>query len=111
MDRAAKLAARITMNGWKVVFSWSRIRKAPVPWVMTRDWRSGDTTLRTRVSPTTRSNNIGEAIAAKGTVDGDTLGWTNEAKMGGKVVKGQDNIKRISPTSYTFKLAHASARA
>ena len=49
-------------------------------------------------------NNFGEAIAAKGTVDGDTWTWTNEEKMGGKLVKGRYTIKQLSPTSYTFKL-------
>jgi uncharacterized protein DUF1579 len=48
-------------------------------------------------------NSMGEAVAAKGTVDGDTWTWTNEEKMHGKLVKGRFTEKITSPTSYDFK--------
>ncbi len=45
----------------------------------------------------------GEAVDARGTVDGDTWTWTNEEKMQGKVVKGRFIEKITSPTSYDIK--------
>lgn len=48
-------------------------------------------------------NSWGELEAAKGTVDGDTWTWTDENKMGDKVVKGRYTMKITSPTSYDFK--------
>ena len=41
--------------------------------------------------------------AAKGTVDGDTWTWTDENKMGDKVMKGRYTMKITSPNSYDFK--------
>jgi Protein of unknown function (DUF1579) len=49
-------------------------------------------------------NSMGEAISATGTPEGDSWTWTNEEKMGGKLMKGRYSIKELSPTSYTFKL-------
>jgi Protein of unknown function (DUF1579) len=48
-------------------------------------------------------NSMGESVAAKGTVEGDTWTWTNEEKMQGKPVKGRFTEKITSPTSYDFK--------
>lgn len=48
-------------------------------------------------------NSWGEMEVAKGTVDGDTWTWTDENKMGDKVVKGRYTMKIKSPTSYDFK--------
>jgi hypothetical protein len=45
----------------------------------------------------------GEAVHAKGTVDGDTWTWTNEMKMGGKTIKSRYTEKVVSPTEYTYK--------
>jgi uncharacterized protein DUF1579 len=48
-------------------------------------------------------DSVGEAMHSKGTVEGDTWTWTNEAKMGGKTMKMRFIMKMISPTAYTFK--------
>jgi hypothetical protein len=48
-------------------------------------------------------NSMGEGESAKGTIDGDTWNWTNENKMGGKLMRGRYTVKTLSPTSYTFK--------
>lgn len=48
-------------------------------------------------------NSQGEAVHAKGTVDGDTWTWTNEMKMGPQTAKGRFTEKILTPTSYTFK--------
>lgn len=48
-------------------------------------------------------NSWGELEAAKGTVDGDTWTWTDENKMGDKVMKGRYTMKITSPNSYDFK--------
>ncbi|MGA9528420.1 MAG: DUF1579 family protein [Terriglobales bacterium] len=45
----------------------------------------------------------GEAVHAKGTVDGDTWTWTNEMKMGDKTMKTRYTEKVLSPTSYSYK--------
>lgn len=39
----------------------------------------------------------------RGTVDGGSWIYNDEAKMGGKMVKSRYTIKETSPTSYTFK--------
>jgi Protein of unknown function (DUF1579) len=49
-------------------------------------------------------NNTGEAISAKGTVDGDTWHWTAESQMGDKKITVHVTIKEVSKTEYTFKL-------
>ncbi|HMC30562.1 MAG TPA: DUF1579 family protein [Candidatus Angelobacter sp.] len=48
-------------------------------------------------------SSTGEAVSAKGTVEGDTWTWTSEEKMGGKVMKGRFTEKITSPTTYDFK--------
>jgi Protein of unknown function (DUF1579) len=42
------------------------------------------------------------ATVARGTVDGGTWVYSDEAKMGGKMVKSRFTIKELSPSSYTF---------
>ena len=46
----------------------------------------------------------GEAIDAKGTVNGDTWNWTAESKMGDAKISVRVTIKHVSETEYTFKL-------
>ena len=48
--------------------------------------------------------NTGEAIDAKGTVNGDTWNWTAESKMGDAKISVRVTIKEVSKTEYTFKL-------
>ncbi len=43
------------------------------------------------------------ASVPRGTVQGDTWTYNDEAKMGGKLVKSRYVIKQGTPTSYTFK--------
>ncbi len=47
-------------------------------------------------------NSWGEAVDSKGSVDGNTWTWTNDEKMGDKVIKGRFTMNVVSPTSYTF---------
>ncbi len=54
-------------------------------------------------------NSMGEAEAAKGTLDGGTWTWTSEQTMGGKVMKSRFIMKETSATSYTFKFDMAPA--
>ena len=49
-------------------------------------------------------NSMGDAIDAKGTVDGDTWNWTAESRMGETKMSVGVTIKHISTTEYTFKL-------
>jgi hypothetical protein len=49
-------------------------------------------------------NNTGEAIASKGTVNGDTWNWTAESKMGDTTIGVRVTVKEVSRTEYTFKL-------
>jgi len=46
----------------------------------------------------------GEAITAKGKLDGDTWNWTSDMMMDGKPVKTKVTIKEVSKTEYTFKM-------
>jgi hypothetical protein len=48
-------------------------------------------------------NSQGEAVHAKGTVDGDTWIWNSDMKMGAQTMKGRFTEKILSPTAYTFK--------
>ena len=48
--------------------------------------------------------NTGDAIDAKGTVNGDTWNWTAESKMGDTKMSVRVTIKHVSKTEYTFKL-------
>ena len=45
----------------------------------------------------------GEAVHAKGTVDGDTWTWTSEMKMGGQTMKSRFVEKIVSPAEYSYK--------
>jgi len=47
-------------------------------------------------------NSQGEAVHAKGTVDGDTWTWNSDMKMGPQTMKGRFTEKILSPTSYNF---------
>jgi len=49
-------------------------------------------------------NSTGDAIDAKGTVNGDTWNWTAESKMGDTKMSVRVTIKEVSKTEYTFKL-------
>ena len=48
-------------------------------------------------------NSQGEAVHAKGTVEGDTWTWMSDMKMGPQTAKGRFTEKILSPTAYTFK--------
>jgi uncharacterized protein DUF1579 len=50
----------------------------------------------------------GEAIVAKGTVDGDTWTWIIDVMMGGKPMKTRLTEKEISKTQYTLKYESSS---
>ena len=50
----------------------------------------------------------GEAVHAKGTVDGDTWTWTSEMKMGEQTMKNRFTEKILSPTSYSYKFEMSS---
>ncbi|MFB3815327.1 MAG: DUF1579 family protein [Terriglobales bacterium] len=52
-------------------------------------------------------DSLGFAVAAKGTLEGDTWTWLSESKMGGKPVKSRFVITMLSPTSQTFKFEMA----
>src|ERR1700751_3438595 len=47
-------------------------------------------------------NSWGEFEDAKGSWDGDAIGWTSDEKMGGMTMKGRFTMKNISPASYNF---------
>lgn len=47
-------------------------------------------------------NSWGESMESKGSVDNDTWTWTNDEKMGDKMMKGRFMMKITSPTTYTF---------
>jgi len=50
-------------------------------------------------------NNVGESVAAKGTVNGDTWLWTtDDIMMGTTPVKARVTIREVSKTQFTFKL-------
>jgi hypothetical protein len=51
----------------------------------------------------TDSSGMTMATVSKGTVEGDTWVYTDESKMGGKVLKSRYTIRELSPTSYSFK--------
>lgn len=48
--------------------------------------------------------NMGDAIEAKGKVDGDTWHWTSESKMGEIKMSVRVTIKEVSKNESTFKL-------
>jgi hypothetical protein len=47
-------------------------------------------------------NSWGEFGDSKGQLDGDTLTWTSEEKMGAMTMKAKFTMKTISPAAYTF---------
>jgi hypothetical protein len=44
------------------------------------------------------------ATVPKGTVQGDTWSYTDEATFGGQKVKSRVTLKELSPTTYTFRM-------
>jgi hypothetical protein len=55
----------------------------------------------------TEINNFGEASISRGTVDGDTWNWTNDAKMSGKLMHQHFTMKVVSPDAATYKFEMA----
>src|SRR6266496_1306835 len=55
----------------------------------------------------TTYNTRGEIEVMEGTAQGDIEIWSGEGKVSGKPVKQRLTIKRVSPTSYTFKFEMA----
>jgi Protein of unknown function (DUF1579) len=49
------------------------------------------------------SNNMGENTYSKGTVDGDTWTWKNDAQMNGKTVHAQFTLKRLGDDTASYK--------
>lgn len=56
------------------------------------------------------TNNWGENVYSRGSVDGDTWTWTNESKVNGQPIRTRFILKRVSPDSatYTFEMAMGS---
>lgn len=54
-------------------------------------------------------NNFGEASISRGTVDGDTWTWTNDAKMFGKLMRQHFTMKVVSPDTATYQFEVAEA--
>ncbi|HXN21160.1 MAG TPA: DUF1579 family protein [Candidatus Dormibacteraeota bacterium] len=52
-------------------------------------------------------NNFGETSISRGTVDGDTWTWTNDAKMAGKLMHQHFTMKVVSPDAATYKFEMA----
>jgi len=52
-------------------------------------------------------NSMGEAEHARGALEGNIWTWTNEQKMGDKLMRGRFTVKTISPTAYEFKFEMA----
>jgi Protein of unknown function (DUF1579) len=50
------------------------------------------------------NSNMTMASVPRGTLQGDTWTYTDEATMGGKKVKTRVTIKELSPTAYMFKM-------
>jgi len=49
------------------------------------------------------TNNIGENTFSRGTVNGDTWTWTNEAPMNGKIVHTRFTLKQLGNDSASYK--------
>ena len=49
------------------------------------------------------SSGMVPTTVSRGSVQGDTWVYTDESKMGGKLVKSRYTMKVLSPTSYTYK--------
>lgn len=54
------------------------------------------------------TNNYGENIYSRGTVEGDTWTWNNEFKMGGKPARARYTMKQVSGDVATYKLEMGS---
>jgi uncharacterized protein DUF1579 len=54
------------------------------------------------------TNNWGENVFSRGSVDGDTWTWNNDSPMGDKIVHGRFTLKRVSPDMATYKFEMAS---
>jgi hypothetical protein len=56
------------------------------------------------------TNNWGENVFSRGSVDGDTWTWNNDSHMQGKTVHGRFTMKQNSPdmASYKFEMAAGS---
>jgi hypothetical protein len=52
-------------------------------------------------------NSMGEAESAQGTLEGNIWTWTNEHKIGDKMMRGRYTVKTTSPTAYDFKFETA----
>lgn len=52
-------------------------------------------------------NSRGESEHARGTLEGNIWTWTNEQKMGDKLMRGRFTVKTTSPTAYDFKFEMA----
>lgn len=55
----------------------------------------------------TEINTLGETTISRGTVDGETWNWTNDAKMGGKLMHQHFTMKVVSPDTATYKFEMA----
>lgn len=55
----------------------------------------------------TEINNFGEATVSRGTVDGETWNWSNDAKMGGKLMHQRFTMKVASTDTATYKFEMA----
>src|SRR5215471_5153949 len=53
-------------------------------------------------------NSMGEVESAQGSLEGNIWTWTNERKVGDKVMHGRFTVKTVSPTAYDFKFEMAS---
>jgi hypothetical protein len=49
------------------------------------------------------SSGMTPTVVSRGSVQGDTWVYTDESKMGGKLVKSRYTMKTLSPTAYTIK--------
>lgn len=54
------------------------------------------------------TNNWGETIFSRGSLDGGTWTWNNDTPMAGKVVHGRFTLKQTSPDAATYMFEMAS---
>ena len=59
---------------------------------------------REKVLTHTTFSTSGEVDVLKGTVEGDTVTWTQNTEVDGKPVKLRMKTKQVSPTLYTFTM-------
>ncbi len=57
------------------------------------------------------TNSYGETVFSRGTVEGDTWTWTNEAKVEGKPTRMRFTLKQVSADSATYKFEMAPGDA